>query len=108
MRLLLLHRLLHGLSLVGHLLCSLGNLVPVAAQEHHQPTSCAVRRTKVMVANRGETQVKEQKAKVVVVAHGISSLPHRLLAGIAAHGIVMIGSREIGARVVGGEAMNRQ
>ena len=108
MRLLLLHRLLHGLSLVGHLLCSLGNRVPVAAQEHHQPTSCAVRRTKVMVASRGETQVKEQKAKVVVAALGSNNLPHRPQAGIAAHGIVMAGSREIGARVVGGVAIGKK
>ena len=60
-----------------------------------------------MVDSRGETEVKEQKAKVVVAAHGISSLPHRPQAGIAAHGIVMTGSREIGARAVGGVATGR-
>ena len=60
------------------------------------------------MASHGEKRAKEQKAEVVVAALGSNNLPHRPQAGIAAHGIVMTGSREVGARVVGGVAIGKK
>ncbi len=61
------------------------------------------------MASHGETRAKEQKAEVVAAALGSNNLPHRpQAAGIAAHGIVVTGSKETGARVVGGVATGKK
>ena len=58
------------------------------------------------MASHGGIQARA-KAEVVVEALG-NNLPHQVPAGIEAHGTVVTGSREVGARVVEGVAIGKK